>query len=98
MSTWQAQDFLLPGDHPSAPGHFPGHPVIPGALLLDALVAAAAPGRADVTIASAKFLTPVAHGTALQLRWQAAGAKIRFECRAGEALVMSGMLALGDMP
>jgi len=98
MSIWQVQDVLLPGDHPSAAGHFPGHPIIPGALLLDALVAAAAPGRADVTIASAKFLTPVSHGTALQLRWQEAGAKIRFECRADEALVMSGMLTLGAVP
>ncbi len=95
---WQAQEFCLPGDHPSAAGHFPGHPIIPGALLLDALLAAAAPGRADVTIASAKFLRPVAHGTSVQLRWQAEGAKIRFECRDDAALVMSGTLTLGAIP
>lgn len=95
---WQEQAFSLPADHPSAPGHFPGRPIIPGALLLDALVAAVAPGQGDIAIGSAKFLRPVAHGTALRLRWQAAGAKIRFECRTAEALVMSGSLTLGGAP
>jgi len=91
---WQTQEFLLPGDHPSAAGHFPGNPIIPGALLLDAVVAAVAGGQGSITISNAKFLRPVAHGTALQLRWQATGAQCRFECRTGDdALVMSGTLA-----
>ena len=92
MSDWQAQDLLIPADHPSAAGHFPGNPIIPGALLLDAMVAAI--GQANITVQNVKFLIPIPHGTALQLRWQGEGAKYRFECRTGEnALVMSGILA-----
>ena len=88
---WHERELLIPADHPSAAGHFPSNPIIPGALLLDAVVAAAAPGQA-CTIRSAKFLIPVAQGTALQLRWQDNG---KFECRGtGDALVMSGMLAI----
>jgi 3-hydroxyacyl-[acyl-carrier-protein] dehydratase len=93
MSTWQEQDFLIPSDHPTAAGHFPSNPIIPGALLLDAVVAAAAPGQ-PCTIRSAKFLIPVTPGTKLQLRWQEAG---KFECRThDDALVMSGMLAVSS--
>jgi 3-hydroxymyristoyl/3-hydroxydecanoyl-(acyl carrier protein) dehydratase len=100
MSTWQTQAFLLPADHPSAAGHFPGNPIIPGALLLDAVIAAAAGDAPDVRVHNTKFLIPIPHGTGLELRWQtlgqAAGAKIRFECRTGDdALVLSGNLSVG---
>jgi len=93
MSTWQTQDFFIPADHPSAAGHFPGKPIIPGALLLDAVVAAI--GQNNITIHSAKFLIPIPHGTPLLLRWQGGGgAEKRFECRTGDdALVMTGILA-----
>ena len=91
MSMWQTQEFFIPADHPSAAGHFPGHPIIPGALLLDAMVAAI--GQSNITINSTKFLLPIPHGTKLQLRWQG-GPKYRFECRTGDdALVMTGTLA-----
>jgi 3-hydroxyacyl-[acyl-carrier-protein] dehydratase len=91
MTMWQERALTIPSDHPTAAGHFPSNPIIPGALLLDAVVAEAAAGR-SCTIRSAKFLIPVAHGTPLQLRWQDNG---KFECRStDDALVMSGMLAL----
>ena len=102
---WQTQSFTLPADHPSAAGHFPGNPIIPGALLLDAVIAAATGEAPDVLVHNTKFLRPVPHGTVLQLRWQeaglqeAGGTKIRFECRTGDdALVLSGTLTAGATP
>jgi 3-hydroxyacyl-[acyl-carrier-protein] dehydratase len=97
---WHTQGFTLPGDHPSAAGHFPGNPIIPGALLLDAIIAAAAGEAPDVLVHNIKFLRPVPHGAALQLRWQEmGGAKIRFECRTGDdALVLSGSLSVEATP
>lgn len=33
-------DICIPATHPALPGHFPGHPIIPGVLLLDEVMAA----------------------------------------------------------
>ncbi len=52
----------VPADHPSLPGHFPGNPVVPGVVLLDAVVA-----RAQIVIGTrllqripqVKFLAPL---------------------------------------
>ncbi|WP_426955908.1 hypothetical protein [Muricoccus radiodurans] len=53
--------FSLPADHPCLPGHFPGRPVVPGVVLLDAVLEAArgAGFGEPVGLASAKFLRPV---------------------------------------
>jgi 3-hydroxyacyl-[acyl-carrier-protein] dehydratase len=99
MSLWQMREILIPGDHPSAEGHFPGQPIVPGALLLDAVLAAIADVPKDVTIRNAKFLRPVRHGTPLQLRWQEEGsAFFRFECLSADGVVLAGTLATGATP
>ncbi|RYY68703.1 MAG: 3-hydroxyacyl-ACP dehydratase [Comamonadaceae bacterium] len=55
-------------DHPAFAGHFPGAPIVPGVLLLDAaLHALEAAGLKPAAIASAKFLQPVAPAQLLAL-------------------------------
>ncbi|QJW84165.1 3-hydroxyacyl-ACP dehydratase [Ramlibacter terrae] len=55
-------------DHPAFAGHFPGAPIVPGVLLLDAaLHALEGAGLNPTGIASAKFLQPVAPAQALVL-------------------------------
>jgi len=94
---WQSQNFTVPASHPSAAEHFPGNPIIPGALLLDTMVAAVAGAQAGVVIEAAKFLQPVRHGEPLQLRWQTLNEdRFRFECRVvrDDSLVLTGMLSV----
>jgi acyl-CoA synthetase (AMP-forming)/AMP-acid ligase II len=90
---------LFPADHPAGPGHFPGNPIIPGALLLDAVVAALAPGGWSGAVESAKFHHPVRPGDSVGVTHttvtDATGAAVtRFACRlAGSGpLVLSGVL------
>jgi len=60
-------------DHPAFAGHFPGRPLLPGALLLAEIVEAACtrPELADrfscgATLAAAKFMATVAPGARLE--------------------------------
>ena len=84
-------------DHPAFPGHFPGHPILPGVVLLAEVMAEVArttgepPGRWG--IASAKFLSPVTPGTLLTLVRTGTEREVRFEVRAGDRLVAAGTLA-----
>jgi 3-hydroxyacyl-[acyl-carrier-protein] dehydratase len=72
-------------EHPTAAGHFPGNPIIPGAVLLDeALRTIAAARGAPATpceIRSVKFLLPVRPGDSVMIRWDdAPSGETRFEC------------------
>jgi 3-hydroxyacyl-[acyl-carrier-protein] dehydratase len=87
----------IPVDHGSFAGHFPGLPILPGAVLLDeALHAIALERRLDLTqwqIASVKFLSPVRPGDALALEYSATNdSTIRFAIRTRSAIALSGTL------
>lgn len=90
--------------HPAAAGHFPGNPIIPGAVLLREVVAAisatdeAPGGRAEgCEIRSAKFHHPVRPGDTLVIAWTGeTGGEIRFSCAidGSERPALSGALRL----
>jgi 3-hydroxyacyl-[acyl-carrier-protein] dehydratase len=87
----------IPAEHPAFAGHFPGFPVLPGALLLDEMLKAVCDARGiDVRnwrIASAKFLSAVRPGEPLVLEHEAgADGLIRFSIRVIDRKVASGTL------
>jgi len=88
----------IAADHPAYPGHFPGFPLLPGAVLLDEALREIARARGiDLTewrMASAKFLQIVRPGTALSVQHSTSGTPtIRFAILSGTATVASGMLS-----
>lgn len=90
--------FTIPADHPALPGHFPGHPIVPGVVLLDQAISriGAALNRPfdACRLSSAKFLSPAAPGVPLALAFETtASGAIRFTVRAGKREVASGVLA-----
>ncbi len=90
--------------HPAFAGHFPGRPIVPGVLLLDAAVhavqqALAADGGAAATcqVNSAKFLSPVSPGEMLTLSWSATGSgQVRFGIAGPGRQVATGVLGFGS--
>jgi len=98
----ETAEFFFPQDHPTAAGHFPGNPIMPGALLLDSILLAVTRGTRAPTVAikAAKFLRPVRPGDRLRVQWEPKGADTAFTCSlaaSGETAV-SGVLRLDPMP
>lgn len=96
---------FMPHDHPAFAGHFAGHPIVPGVVLLDAVVHAVQQGgaRANVEgaptgpsvcqISSAKFLRTVGPGETLTIAWDtAASGSIQFDIAGGNGKVATGTL------
>lgn len=84
----------IPGDHASFDGHFPGHPILPGAALLDLIVdlAASGPKLRIISFRSAKFLQPIEPDTHLQIEFHGIDAThARFTCQASGKTVATGV-------
>ncbi len=84
---WLSLEYRFAPDHPTGAGHFPGNPIIPGALLLDRILQTVAPGGGRLDVRVAKFLRPVRPGDVVTFRWRETGRDIVFE----------GVLAGGDV-
>ena len=80
--------------HPAFAGHFPGMPIVPGVVLLDAaLHALALDGTSPCEIVSAKFLGVVRPGEEIGLKRQLlASGSIQFDLLCGERCIATGLL------
>lgn len=90
-------DIVIPSDHPSAPGHFPGNPIVPGALLLSEIIHAwemiIATRLEKITLKVAKFLSPTLPGDTVSVEFEPMNpTTVKFICMVKDVLVLSGSL------
>jgi 3-hydroxymyristoyl/3-hydroxydecanoyl-(acyl carrier protein) dehydratase len=85
---------LIEAAHPSLPGHFPGHPVVPGVVLLERVAAALQAWRGTAVAAlDAKFLKPLQPGEPAEIELHESGGRVRFcVTHAGGAVLARGTL------
>ena len=98
-----AAERSFPPDHPAAQGHFPGNPLIPGAVLLaetlQEIEAALGVSLAACRVRSAKFVAPVRPGDRVTIEYSRPQANaIRFDCRIGGRTVLKGEVACDALP
>ena len=97
----QVGSFCIAHDHPSLPGHFPGQPIVPGVVLLDAafaLILARQPGCTVVGMPSVKFALPVRPGQDVEVSCDEGGDRIAFACTVDGQSVLRGLVTLGARP
>ena len=95
MNTLNVQ---LAADHPTGAGHFPGNPIIPGALLLSEVLSAIARAeRINLTscnVKSAKFQHPARPGDSVDIAYAYSAQRvIDFKCTVAGTAVMSGVIS-----
>jgi acyl-coenzyme A synthetase/AMP-(fatty) acid ligase len=86
--------WCIPADHPALPGHFPGRPIVPGVMLLDAVEAMLADhGYRLRECMQVKFIAPVAPVSPLTLRLEISGGqRVRFLIRSAGQTAVTGIL------
>jgi 3-hydroxymyristoyl/3-hydroxydecanoyl-(acyl carrier protein) dehydratase len=86
----------IPATHPSLPGHFPGNPVVPGAVILSEVAAAGRDhlGAVRVTgFAAVKFLSPLRPEQVAEIRFTDKGPGLSaFDVVANDQRIASGTL------
>ena len=87
----------VPATHPALTGHFPGNPIVPGVVILDAVICAAEAwlgGDFHVHgLPHAKFLAPLKPDEAARIELALRGPLLDFAVYRGEATIAKGTLS-----
>lgn len=88
--------FTFPAEHPVFAGHFPGHPIVPGVLLLDHVQRSvqAAIGQQCTGISTAKFHSPAGPGETLLIDYAVKDKFVHFEINVGSRKIADGRFSL----
>ena len=93
-------EVVIGSDHPALPGHFPGQPVVPAAVIVSRVMETARrswPNIRVTGIRKAKFLQRVEPDEPLRIEFDApTGDSLKFVCRRADVIVVEGRLTLGQ--
>lgn len=86
-------------DHPSLAGHFPGNPIIPGVVILDAVrecLESWLPNQCIVALKRAKFFAPLISGQEFSIVLTRSKSTVEFRCTVLGELLATGVWTLND--
>jgi 3-hydroxyacyl-[acyl-carrier-protein] dehydratase len=94
---------IFQADHPASLGHFPGNPIIPGAVLLSETIMAIEhdlnASLLPLQITAAKFLHPARPGDRVVIEFsRGAKGEIRFACTVDGKPVLTGRMSCRALP
>ncbi|MEO7253210.1 MAG: hydroxymyristoyl-ACP dehydratase [Casimicrobium sp.] len=86
-------DFCVSSSHPSLPGHFPGHPVVPGVVLLDCVMSHLyrVTDQRITQLQQVKFASPVRPDESIHVQCELFAARLSFHAttiRGGETITV----------
>jgi 3-hydroxymyristoyl/3-hydroxydecanoyl-(acyl carrier protein) dehydratase len=88
-------EFSISEKHPSLSGHFPGHPVVPGVIILNEVINAVANKYENVNVqgfSSVKFNAPLKPEQNVRIVLVQTKKVINFECNMNSTLIASGSI------
>lgn len=93
------RSFCIDAAHPSLPGHFPSHPLVPGVILLERVADALRDWRGQrlARVIEAKFMAPLLASETALLRLSHAGgvaphSRVRFDIHKDGCLLARGVV------
>jgi len=93
-----SQQLCIPASHPCLAGHFPGNPIVPGVVILEAvrqLLLQWRPGSRISSIAQAKFHLPLRPDEVCTLTLTRMEAdSFKFTCRKDALTLVSGLFSI----
>jgi len=89
-------DFVVDSAHPSIAGHFPGNPIVPGAVIVENVVRAFSElhnTKKIISLSLVKFIKPIATNQKVAVNFRNVSAEsIAFECTSDNVVLVVGRL------
>ena len=96
-STRHSATLRVPAKHPALTGHFPGNPIVPGVLILDAVISAAEAWLGAsfhvYGLPHAKFIAPLKPDEAARIDLLLRGPLLEFAVYRGKTTIAKGTLS-----
>ena len=90
--------FIITGSHPSLPGHFPGHPITPGVVILDHISRGLISQLTNVMLdgfPQVKFLKPLLSDTEVVVTYKVRNDSLyQFSCEDKGNVFLTGKIKL----